>query len=333
MAAETPVSAAADPARAPCADRHRRRRTQRHQRHHARRAGARRRARRSPAAGRREESDRVLRGRAPAGHQQTAQAPPAHSRRQRPPHRARRMARAGRARAAAGSDRDGAPRLRRSIRCGATSTRARCACCRSGARCSTPCAWTCATWWRCATRSASRAPVPASIRSAARRSRAIWNGWSTSCPTSASCGTALRRRRLRSRPRRAGAPVRAHRRAPRPARRPRTARPRSAVRRRVSARRACGTRVFTDGDLVGDARVNQLTRDAYAWLRRLATDESDPGDRTRVAGLGRHRAPAHGDGAGVAPRRSRAGRPAARAMEPVRPCPGARPAWRRFRRG
>lgn len=38
--------------------------------------------------------------------------------------------------------------------------------------------------------------------------------------------------------------------------------------------------VFTDGELVRDARVNQLTRDAYAWLRRLATDECDPGDRT-----------------------------------------------------
>jgi len=36
--------------------------------------------------------------------------------------------------------------------------------------------------------------------------------------------------------------------------------------------------VFSDRDLLGDARVNELTRDAYAWLRRLATDECDAAD-------------------------------------------------------
>jgi hypothetical protein len=33
--------------------------------------------------------------------------------------------------------------------------------------------------------------------------------------------------------------------------------------------------VFTDDDLERDGRINELTREAYRWLRRLATDECD----------------------------------------------------------
>ena len=39
--------------------------------------------------------------------------------------------------------------------------------------------------------------------------------------------------------------------------------------------------VFTDRDLDGDGRVNELTRAAYLWLRRLATDECDPHEPQR----------------------------------------------------
>jgi hypothetical protein len=39
--------------------------------------------------------------------------------------------------------------------------------------------------------------------------------------------------------------------------------------------------VFTDADLSRDARVNPLTRDAYLWLRRLATDEAAAADAQR----------------------------------------------------
>src|SRR5262249_45308946 len=62
---------------------------------------------------------------------------------------------------------------------------------------------------------------------------------------------------------------------------------------------------------------------------RLATPAGHGRVRPRrpnaVASLGRHRAPADGNGTGVAPRRSRARRSAARAVEPVRPLPGNRP--------
>jgi hypothetical protein len=62
---------------------------------------------------------------------------------------------------------------------------------------------------------------------------------------------------------------------------PKTAATEAAVRSYASEFLRPGMRhtVFTDRDLRQDGRVNQLTRDAYESLRRLATDECSATDR------------------------------------------------------
>lgn len=91
--------------------------------------------------------------------------------------------------------------------------------------------------------------------------------------------------------------------------------------------------VFTDRDMERDRRVNQLTRDAYVWLRRLATDACAADDRRlwqdwehieqRLAAM----APVlrHVDRVQAALRRAQ--------WNPLGPVQAAARAWRRFRRG
>jgi hypothetical protein len=91
--------------------------------------------------------------------------------------------------------------------------------------------------------------------------------------------------------------------------------------------------VFSDRDLGRDDRVNELTRDAYLWLRRLATDDCDANDtqlwqhweevERRLTAL----APVlrHVDRVQADLRRAQ--------WNPLGPVRAAAEAWRRFRRG
>lgn len=90
---------------------------------------------------------------------------------------------------------------------------------------------------------------------------------------------------------------------------------------------------FSDRDIARDGRVNELTRAAYLWLRRLATDDCDAGDphlwqqweqvESQVAAL----APLlrHIDRVQADLRRTQ--------WNPLGPLWAAAAAWRRFRRG
>jgi hypothetical protein len=91
--------------------------------------------------------------------------------------------------------------------------------------------------------------------------------------------------------------------------------------------------VFTDRDLGGDGQLNELTREAYLWLRRLATDECDANDPQRWQDWGHIERRL----AAMAPLLRHIDRMQAdlrRAQwNPFGPLQAAAQAWRRLRRG